>query len=734
MATPTIDFDSGWNRIRAAIKRLESALDGSFTSGKLFVNREYMDIYTCCYNMCTQRPPHNYSQNLYEAHEQSIVAYLESEVHTALTSKHDDFLLKELAKRWKNHCIMNKWLWKFFMYLDRYYVDQHNQPKLREAGTMAFKRMFMSFSVPVVDAALKVVDRERGGEIIDRSLVQTVVDVYVALGQSDLGFYNEHFQERLVTGTRQFYARQAAAWLSSDSTPEYLMKAESALEAEKLRAQAYLHASSEDVVLRTAETELLKKHQKALLEKTGSGVRAMLRNDKREDLARLFRLFGRVDGGLVPVARMVKEHFQERGLSIVRKREAAVAAAGKENASDPTFVRALLELHDNAKQMVEREFGSHSLFQKALKDAFELFVNKEVNSKHSNAEMVSTFCDRILKTGGARLTEEQVEDLLERVVQLFTFISNKDMFADHYRRQLSKRLLNQRSASNDAERSMISKLKLRCGAQFTGKMEGMLNDLKVGADHARAFDAHKEKQTEPLPYDFSVQVLTTGFWPSYKPMKVLLPASITKCQEMFAEYYAANTSHRKLQWVHTLGSALVRGHYKKGVKELQVTSLQMICLLHFNSAAQYGFKQLQEIMGLEEEVCKRLLHSLSCGKYSVLRKTPKSRSISTSDNFAFNETFTCRNRKIRIPMASLEDTATSKNVQQDRSIAIEAAAVRTMKARKVMTHQELVTEIITQLHFFRPNPKVIKRRIETLIEREYLERDTDKTNVYRYVA
>ena len=59
------------------------------------------------------------------------------------------------------------------------------------------------------------------------------------------------------------------------------------------------------------------------------------------------------------------------------------------------------------------------------------------------------------------------------------------MFALHYRNQLSKRLLNQRSASGDAERSMISKLKLRCGAQFTGKMEGMLADLQVGADHNR---------------------------------------------------------------------------------------------------------------------------------------------------------------------------------------------------------------------------------------------------------
>ena len=51
-------------------------------------------------------------------------------------------------------------------------------------------------------------------------------------------------------------------------------------------------------------------------------------------------------------------------------------------------------------QLVVSEFRSNSLFQKALKDAFEVFVNKEVASKHSNAEMVCLFCDRLLKSGG----------------------------------------------------------------------------------------------------------------------------------------------------------------------------------------------------------------------------------------------------------------------------------------------------------------------------------------------
>jgi cullin 1 len=43
-------------------------------------------------------------------------------------------------------------------------------------------------------------------------------------------------------------------------------------------------------------------------------------------------------------------------------------------------------------------------------------------------------------------------------------------------------------------------------------------------------------------------------------------------------------------------------------------------------------------------------------------------------------------------------------VQEDRSIAIEAAIVRIMKSRKKLDHTSLVQEVILSLRMFRPNP------------------------------
>lgn len=54
-------------------------------------------------------------------------------------------------------------------------------------------------------------------------------------------------------------------------------------------------------------------------------------------------------------------------------------------------------------------------------------------------------------------------------------------------------------------------------------------------------------------------------------------------------------------------------------------------------------------------------------------------------------------------------------------ITIEAAIVRIMKSRKEMEHSNLISETTTILASrFMPHPVAIKKRIESLIEREYV--------------
>ncbi|KAJ7279866.1 hypothetical protein O6H91_Y373500 [Diphasiastrum complanatum] len=132
----------------------------------------------------------------------------------------------------------------------------------------------------------------------------------------------------------------------------------------------------------------------------------------------------------------------------------------------------------------------------------------------------------------------------------------------------------------------------------------------------------------------------------------------------------------------------------------------------------------------------RLLHSLSCAKYKILSKEPNTRVVGTNDVFDFNSKFTDKMRRIKIPLPPMDEKKkVIEDVDKDRRYAIDASIVRIMKSRKTLAHQQLVLECVEQLgRMFKPDFKIIKKRIEDLISREYLERDKDNPNLFRYVA
>lgn len=87
-----------------------------------------------------------------------------------------------------------------------------------------------------------------------------------------------------------------------------------------------------------------------------------------------------------------------------------------------------------------------------------------------------------LRAGNKEATEEELERLLDKIMVLFRFIHGKDVFEAFYKKDLAKRLLVGKSASVDAEKSMLSKLKQECGGGFTCKLEGMFKDMELSKD------------------------------------------------------------------------------------------------------------------------------------------------------------------------------------------------------------------------------------------------------------
>ena len=85
--------------------------------------------------------------------------------------------------------------------------------------------------------------------------------------------------------------------------------------------------------------------------------------------------------------------------------------------------------------------------------------------------------------------------ILDKTIVVFRFLTEQDVFERYYKAHLAKRLLFGRSVSDDAERGMLSKLKIECGFQFTQKMEGMFTDMKVSTETMGAYRHQLAKTT-----------------------------------------------------------------------------------------------------------------------------------------------------------------------------------------------------------------------------------------------
>ena len=461
-----------------------------------------------------------------------------------------------------------------------------------------------------------------------------------------------------------------------------------------------------------------------------SGIISMLRDDKIEDLKRMYNLFGRVSNGHSIMREFMSNYIKETGKAILMDEEKQ-----KEHL---TLIQTILDIKDKYDKLLLQAFQNDKLFLQSLNQSFEFFIN--LNPK--SPEYISLFIDEKLKKGLKGVTDEEVDSILDKVMMLFRFIQEKDVFEKYYKQHLAKRLLLGRSVSDDAERNMISKLKTECGYQFTSKLEGMFTDMKLSTDTMEGFKTHlKNLEGNALGgIDLSVYVLTTGFWPTQSTAKCNLPAEILKCCEIFKKYYLSNHNGRRLTWQTNMGSADLKALFGAKRHELNVSTYQMVILLLFNDRNELSFKEMRESTGIPIPDLKRSLLSLTQVKAKILNKEPNNKKIEESDIFQYNSKFKSKLYRVKVMTVVQKETEaeskeTREKVDEDRKHQIEAAIVRIMKSRKTMEHSQLIAEVTKQLQSrFMPNPMLVKKRIESLIEREYLERSKQDRKVYNYLA
>ncbi|KAF3329197.1 cullin-3A-like protein [Carex littledalei] len=686
----------------------------------------FEELYRTAYNMVL----HKYSEKLYSGLVATLTWHLNKIAKSIESAQQGDLFLEKLNEKWADHNKALQMIRDILMYMDRSYVPSCHKTPVHELGLNLWRDHIIHSSkiqARLLDTLLDLIQRERTGDVINRGLMRNITKMLMDLGSS---VYQEDFEKPFLDVSARFYSGESQQFIESCDCGSYLKKAERRLNEEMERVSHYLDAKTEVKITSVVEREIIANHMQRLVHMDKSGLVNMLIDDKYDDLSRMYSLFKRVPEGLSTIRDVMTSYLRERGRLLV---------TDPERLKDPVeFVQCLLNEKDKHDKIINTAFSNDKTFQNALNSSFEYFIN--LNNR--SPEFISLYVDDKLRKGLKGASEEEVEVVLDKVMMLFRYLQEKDVFEKYYKQHLAKRLLSGKTVSDDAERSMIVKLKTECGYQFTCKLEGMFTDMKTSQDTMLDFYTRQSAELGDGP-TLAVQILTTGSWPTQPSPACNLPPEILNVCEKFRTYYLGTHSGRRLTWQTNMGTADMKATFGKGQKhELNVSTYQMCVLMLFNSADGLTYREIEQATEIPALDLKRCLQSLACVKgKNILRKEPMSKDISEEDVFHFNDKFTSKFVKVKIGTvvaqkeSEPEKQETRQRVEEDRKPQIEAAIVRIMKSRRVLDHNSIVAEVTKQLQSrFLPNPVVIKKRIESLIEREFLERDKADRKLYRYLA
>lgn len=611
-------------------------------------------------------------------HLESLVE--ESKSHT------DEGLLAYYIKEWDRYTVAAKYIHHLFRYLNRHWVKREideGKKNIYDVYTLHLVQwrqvLFAQVSGKVMDAVLKLVEKQRNGETIEQDQIKKVVNSFVSLGldeadpsKSTLDVYRYHFERPFLDATKEFYQAESKQFVLENPVVEYMKKAEVRLAEEENRVDMYLHQDIAQPLRKCCNQALIADHSVLLRDE----FQVLLDNNREEDMARMYKLLSRITDGLEPLRNKFETHVRKAGLAAVQK----VQTSEGDKLEPKVYVDALLEIHTQYQGLVKLAFNDEPEFTRSLDNACREFVNRnEVCKSGSNKspELLAKYTDVLLRKSSTSIEEAELEQTLTQLMTVFKYIEDKDVFQKFYSRMLARRLVHSNSSSDDAETSMISKLKEACGFEYTNKLQRMFQDIQISKDLNKDFRSHLEGIGNDKVVDSTFSILGTGFWPLTAPSTDFqAPADIAAEIERFTRFYKHKHEGRKLTWLWHLCKGEIKTGYCKSSKTpftFQVSIYQMAILLVFNEKDTHSYDDILTATQLSAEVLDQALAIILKAKVLTVEGGDK-----PGPGKILKLNYDFKSKKIRVNLnlggvkeSKQEEVETNKTIEEDRKLVLQ---------------------------------------------------------------
>ena len=322
--------------------------------------------------------------------------------------------------------------------------------------------------------ACDLVQADRNGEELDKETFRDAIAMC-----HDLTIYTSFFEPKLLELSQQFVADWAEQASQDKGLADYVQSAVQLMEKEMERCEHFnLDSTTRRDLLALLEDHLVHRQEARLTNQ--DEVADLLDENSVSDLEQLYKLLERRRLG-AKLRPAFEKWIDLTGTAIVF-----------DDKEQENMVVKLLTLKKQLDTIWRVSFHRNSDLGHGLREAFEAFINKSKkttatwNTDNSKpGEMIAKYVDMLLRGGAKAIptqltrkaekpatvdAEEDNEDVvfdedtevnnqLDQVLDLFRFVHGKAVFEAFYKKDLARRLLMGRSASADAERSMLSRLK-----------------------------------------------------------------------------------------------------------------------------------------------------------------------------------------------------------------------------------------------------------------------------------
>lgn len=296
--------------------------------------------------------------------------------------------------------------------------------------------------------------------LADSSLLRNAIELF-----HSLDVYVSGLEPVLIADSKEFFAlwaqQEASGYLAS-----YVENTHRLIEHEVNRCEQFsFNKTTKQKLSELLDQTLVTDQESVLLNQ--KDVLGLLRVGNKVALAQLYTLLERKDLG-ARLKGAFSAYIVEEGTSIVFDEE-----------KDAEMVARLLDFKKQLDNIWNESFRRNEDLGHTLREAFETFMNKGKRSDSTGGtdnpktgEMIAKYVDRLLRGGWRLAPTREAEDMpladedaeinrqLDQVLDLFRFVHGKAVFEAFYKNDLARRLLMGRSASDDAEKSMLSRLKI----------------------------------------------------------------------------------------------------------------------------------------------------------------------------------------------------------------------------------------------------------------------------------